>query len=265
MVVLPPGTILQLMYLREQLRKLSAGRFVEIGPGSGEITSVLLVAGWTGSAYDLEPKTIQRLSARFAGEIAAGRLTVINDDYLTAPDVTEVDLVISCMVMEHLSDDSQLAFMTKSASKLRAGGRMIGLVPASPGHWGIEDDVSGHCRRYTRSTLRELLAANGWKLTHIAGLTFPISNLLLPISNFLVNRQERGSLALSPLEQTKRSGDRQVRFKTHYPPLLGIVLNEFAIAPLHALQKVFAGSERALVLYFEAEPDIFRALAHDNQ
>jgi len=39
MNVLPPGTILQLMYLRERIQRLPVGRFVEIGPGGGEIHS----------------------------------------------------------------------------------------------------------------------------------------------------------------------------------------------------------------------------------
>ena len=264
MVALPPGTILQLMYLRERLRRIPAGRFVEIGPGSGEITSFLLVSGWIGSAYDLDSETVNRLNTRFAGDIAGGRLTVVNDDYLTTRDDADADLVISCMVMEHLGDDRQRAFMTKAASKLQSGGRMIGLVPASPRHWGIEDDIAGHCRRYTRSTLGDLAASTGWTVTHIAGLTFPLSNLLLPISNFLVYRHERGKLALRPLEQTMQSGRRRVPFKTHYPPFLGIILNEFALAPFHALQKFWVSSERALV-YFEAEPNVSTPVTYNEQ
>ena len=46
--VLPPGTILQLMYLRERLENIKPGRFIEIGPGSGEISGLLLDLGWTG-------------------------------------------------------------------------------------------------------------------------------------------------------------------------------------------------------------------------
>ena len=40
--VLPPGTILQLMYLRERIKLLTPGRFVEVGPGTGTITALLL-------------------------------------------------------------------------------------------------------------------------------------------------------------------------------------------------------------------------------
>lgn len=254
MVVLPPGTLLQLMYLRERIRQVLPGRFIEIGPGSGEITRLLLDHGWSGCSYDLEAKTIATLRERFAKEIAEQRFMPINDDFLTIRSSEKADLVISCMVMEHLDDDAQNTFMKKSAEYLKESGIMIGLVPSSPDHWGIEDDIAGHCRRYTRVGIETLATVNGWKLLHIAGLTFPISNILLPVSNFLVNRNERSRLDLSPLDRTKLSGRRQVKFKTHFPIILGILLNEFTLFPIHLIQKLFVKSERALVLYFEAQP-----------
>jgi hypothetical protein len=243
------------MYLGERLRSLPAGQFLEIGPGSGEITSLLLGQGWTGKAFDRDAETINRLSVRFADEIAEGRLTLVHDNYLLASIDIRVNLVISCMVMEHLEDDEQLAFLARSAAALHLGGRMIGLVPASPRHWGIEDDIAGHCRRYTRGGLTALLAASGWQMVHVAGLTFPVSNLLLPLSNFLVRKQERAKLMLSQSQRTTESGRRQVRFKTHFPTVLALVLNELCLAPWHLLQKLCMDSERALVLYFEAKPD----------
>jgi SAM-dependent methyltransferase len=256
MVVLPPGTILQMMYLRHRLRHLASGRFVEIGPGSGEITRLLLDHGWSGSSYDLEAKTIESLEGRFAKEIAEQRYRPINEDYLSHPPSTEkVDLIISCMVMEHMEDNAEFSFMQISKGCLKKSGIMIGLVPASPAHWGIEDDIAGHFRRYTRSSLEKLTTDNTWKLYHVAGLTFPTSNFLLPISNFLVNRSERSKLELSVLERTKHSGRRTVKFKTNFPAILGIFLNRYTLYPLYILQKIFAKSESALVLYFEAKPD----------
>jgi phospholipid N-methyltransferase len=254
MLVLPPGTLLQLMYLRERIRQIPSGRFIEIGPGSGEITGLLLDHGWSGCSYDLEAKTVANLKERFTKEIVEQRFTPINDDFLLSPPPHEkVDLVISCMVMEHLEEDAQNTFMKMSADYLKKGGVMIGLVPSSPAHWGIEDDIAGHCRRYTRNSIETLVSVNGWKLLHIAGLTFPISNLLLPVSNFLVNRSERSKLDLSPLDRTKQSGRRQVKYKTYFPSVLGILLNKFTLFPLYLLQKMFIKSEGALVLYFEAQ------------
>ncbi|MGN6580948.1 MAG: class I SAM-dependent methyltransferase [Bordetella sp.] len=254
MNVLPPGTILQLMYLKERLLRLPVGKFIEVGPGSGEITRLLLEMGWTGRSYDLEEKTISALEERFAIDISQNRFMPVHESYLNIRTEEKVDLVISCMVMEHLDDRLEVEFMKKSAKILKASGLMIALVPASPEHWGIEDDIAGHCRRYTRSSVENLINSNGWKLKHIAGLTFPISNILLPVSNFLVNRSERQKLALSALERTKQSGRRSVKYKTHFPPLLGLLLNKYTLSPFHLLQKIFTDSTRSLVLFFEATP-----------
>jgi SAM-dependent methyltransferase len=257
MAVLLPGTLLQLMYLRERLGHKKPGRFIEIGPGSGEITRLLLDMGWTGQSYDLEAVTIERLQMRFAKEIEQGLYSAVNADYLSQPQqqLGSADMVISCMVMEHLEEASESAFMRKSSEILSHGGLMIGLVPSSPAHWGIEDDIAGHCRRYTRASIRELLVENEWQIGHLAGLTFPVSNILLPISNYLVGRSEKLKLKFSQLERTKQSGRRSVKFKTHFPSAFELLLNRYMLWPWHQLQKVFADHERALVLYFEAKPD----------
>lgn len=254
-MVLPPGTILQLMHLRQRIVEIPPGRFIEIGPGSGEITRLLLDHGWAGSSYDLEETTIAHLRARFAEEIGDRRFTPILGDYLESkPSPEGVDLVISCMVMEHLEDDAQTSFMKKSAGHLKTSGLMIGLVPASPKHWGIEDDIAGHCRRYTRESIQSLVNHCGWQLQHLAGLTFPVSNFLLPLSNFLVRRSEHSLLALSHLDRTKLSGRRAVKFKTHFPSVFGILLNRYTLFPLYILQCLYSKSDSALILYFEACP-----------
>jgi len=254
MVVLPPGTILQLMYLRERLRSLPAGVFVEIGPGAGEITRLLLELGWRGRAFELSASTVEHLQRRFATEVADGRLVIEHGSYFDAQGHGEADLVISCMVLEHFADADQAAFMAAAAHHLRPGGLMVGIVPGSPEHWGVEDDIAGHQRRYTRSSLRALTKASGWSVAHVAGLTYPVSNWLLPLSNLLVGKQERSKLRLPQSERTEQSGMRDVVFKTRFPLVLALLLNKVTMWPLHALQKLFAGSANALVLYFEALP-----------
>lgn len=256
MSVLPPGTILQLMYLRERLSDIKPGRFIEIGPGSGEVTSVLLELGWRGASYDLEPRTVELLNNRFSREIFEGHYKAKNKDFLSIDPYSEgrVDLIISCMVMEHLSDDLENKFMQLFSGMLSDNGLMIGLVPSSPAHWGIEDDIAGHCRRYTRDTLCKLMNSNGWYIRNLTGLTYPLSNILFPISNFLVRRAEESKLTMTDLEKTKASGIRDVQFKTNFPSVLSLLLNRNVLLPLHWLQKAFSSSSKSLVLYFEAAP-----------
>tara|TARA_R100000687_G_C6450305_1_gene164936 strand:- start:1302 stop:2045 length:744 start_codon:yes stop_codon:yes gene_type:complete len=246
------------MYLRERLKRINPGRFVEIGPGSGEITQLLLDLGWVGKSYDLEAVTVERLQIRFANEIRKGQYQPDNKDYLSQLKPSEsksADLLISCMVMEHLDDAAESSFMRQSSEILKSDGMMIGFVPGSPAHWGIEDDIAGHCRRYTRDKIKGLMTNNNWRVDHLAGLTFPVSNFLLPVSNFLVHRSEKSKLSLSTIERTKYSGRRNVKFKTHFPSLLGLILNRRVLWPLHLLQKLFRNSDRALVIYFESRPN----------
>jgi SAM-dependent methyltransferase len=256
MGVLPPGTLLQLMYLDERLKVIPAGRFIEIGPGSGEITSRLLKAGWTGTVYDLSDETISKLKQRFSSEVADGRISAVVGDFLQSPTPDQansrVDLVISGMVMEHMDEAGESNFMRHAAKHLSKDGCLIGFVPASPIHWGIEDEIAGHFRRYDRKSLELLFNKTGWVPRHMVGLTYPTSNMLLPLSNFLVRRNEAQKLNLSALERTKHSGNRNVRFKTHFPSFLKLILNEITLLPLHWIQKVFSSSESSLVIYFEA-------------
>jgi hypothetical protein len=179
--------------------------------------------------YDLSEETVTRLKQRFDLDVASGELAIVLGHYLSPPSAQpeiRVDVIISCMVLEHLDDETERKFVEFSRTHLKMGGRMIGLLPASPSHWDIEDDIAGHCRRYRRNSLELLLHATGWKLCHFAGLTYPLSNLLLPLSNYLVRRNEGGKLALSSIERTKHSGRRRVRFKTYFPSILKLLLNE---------------------------------------
>ena len=254
MALLPPGTLLQLMYLGERLATIAPGRFIEIGPGAGEISALLLSLGWRGTVYDLEPTTIAALTRRFGAEIEAGRYQAINADWIGAASQEPADLVISCMVIEHLDDVAERDFIRQARRSLTPAGRMVAIVPASPRHWGIEDEIAGHHRRYSAERMARLLGEEGWRVADLAGLTFPVSNVLLPVSNFLVRRAEARKLSLSMLERTRQSGIRQVPMKTSFPPILGLLLNRRTLYPLHVLQKLFRRSRAALVLYVEASP-----------
>jgi SAM-dependent methyltransferase len=256
MTILPPGTILQLMHLRERLKLISPGRFYEIGPGAGDITSLLISMGWQGVCFDLNADTIDKLEQRFKEQVDSCVLSFKNEDFLDTNTnlPRDADLVISCMVMEHMNDDDQQVFLKRSFEALNGEGLLIGLVPSSPSHWGIEDDIAGHYRRYTRESLNRLFSSSSINLDYITGLTFPVSNVLLPVSNFLVNRAEANKKSLSMKEKTKLSGNRAVLFKTRFPFLAGLLLNRVVMTPFHWLQKLFSKSSSSLVLYFEAKP-----------
>ena len=255
---LPPGTILQQLYLRERLARLKRGMFIEIGPGEGYLSALLLGAGWRGVGIEPDEVSAERARALNREAVADGRYDLLHDDWLhpAHPErmPTNVDLILSCMVLEHLDDSDELAYFRRCEAQLGKDGIGILLVPASERAWGIEDVAAGHYRRYTRQRLRRLFRVAGWRLQHLAGLTYPISNVLLPLSNWLVRREESDKSEMTMHERTLSSGRRHVPGKTVFPAAAGLILNPIAMYPLHLLQKVFRSSASALVLYAEGRP-----------
>jgi SAM-dependent methyltransferase len=256
------------MYLAERLRQRRPGTFVEVGTGEGWLAKTLLDAGRRGTGYEPGVEAASRAEARLGPEIRAGRFRLDRRDWLGAAVDHEADLVVSTMVLEHLPAEQEQEYFRQAARQLRPGGRAILLVPASPAHWGIEDQVAGHYRRYTAESMRQLLVGAGWDAGHVVGLTFPLSNLLLPLSNRLVRRSEGHRQTLSMAERTTASGSRDVPLKTRFPAALGLLLNEVALAPWHWWQKAARHNPGALVLYVEcwpaAAPAVSAASAADH-
>jgi hypothetical protein len=158
------------------------------------------------------------------------------------------------MLLEHLDEEGERRYFERTLEELAPDGLGILLVPASPEHWGIEDEVAGHLRRYTRESLRRVVEAAGFRVEQLVGLTWPLSNLLLPLSNRLVARAEAQRLSLSLQRRTIASGYRNVLWKTRFPTAARLVLNEWTLRPFHLAQ--LAGSQRAdaMILYCEFRP-----------
>jgi ubiquinone/menaquinone biosynthesis C-methylase UbiE len=96
----------------------------------------------------------------FELENGAGRLpgtSFVRGSAETLPfaDAT-VDLLIAADVLEHLRHDGMA--VAEIVRVMRRGGLVVITVPALPSLWGSQDVVSHHYRRYTKGTLRELLA-----------------------------------------------------------------------------------------------------------
>jgi SAM-dependent methyltransferase len=253
-VTLPPGTQLQHMYIRERLRRRSPGRFVEVGVGRGELSNLLLDLGWTGIGYDMSDDAVAAAGKVNRNQIAQGRYELRAENWLSAKPLARVDLVISSMVIEHLADEEEKRYFERCRSWLRPDGFAIFLVPGSPAHWGIEDDIAGHVRRYTRHGIQRRLRELEWVPQHVAGLTYPLSNVLLPLSNILVSRAEGGKRTLSMGERTRCSGVRDVPFKTRFAPAFAFLLNRLTLYPFFLLQKANRTNAKALVLYVECQP-----------
>jgi hypothetical protein len=91
------------------------------------------------------------------------------------------------------------------------------------------------------------------EIVNLSGLTWPLSNLLLPLSNYLVRNAESGMNQKTMEEKTIASGYRNVRFKTNFPIWSRLFINNITLFPWLILQSI--GNklqlESSLVLYCE--------------
>lgn len=255
---LAPGNILQALHFRRRLRLLAQefGRpmqFIEIGAGTGWLSEVALSEGCGGVAFEINPEACEANARRNAAAVKEGRYRIVNRPFSSksVPEGGRSDLVFSCMLLEHLTDDEirEIVFAARSACHQR--GVLIAFVPAAMSYWGIEDEVAGHLRRYDLPGILELTHREHLRLRYWTGLTFPLSNLLRTVSNRLVARAESSKLQDSLRQRTVASGFRQVPFKTRFPDWIPRVINEWTLRPFDLLQRAFGRSDRSMVLYCE--------------
>lgn len=253
-MIYAPGSILQHMYLRERLAKRPPGRFLEIGSGRGAVTRILLELGWTGVGYDLNPEALaeaQELNHEF---IEAKKLELICADWLSVESSEKFDLIISCFVLEHLDDEHEQSYLERCSRSVTERGIVALMVPSSPKHWSLEDEVAGHYRRYDKKELVEKLAASGFHCNHTVGLNYPLTNNLQPVAVLILklSRFKEKVASKTTQERTISSGNWKVPMLTTFPRFLSIVLNETVMKPFFWMQNANHANMNCLVTYVEA-------------
>ena len=85
------------------------------------------------------------------------------------------DVVLALDLIEHIEDDRNC--LRELARVLKPGGTLFIFTPAFNFLWGLQDEVSHHCRRYTATELRGKLIESGLtirKLTYLNTFLFPL-------------------------------------------------------------------------------------------
>jgi SAM-dependent methyltransferase len=138
--------------LARQIRTMRPGRALDIGAAAGGNTRVLREHGWDATALEYNED-----GARIARERG---LPVVRADALKLPfPDAGFDLVVAYDVLEHIDDDG--GAVEEICRVLRPGATALVAVPADPRLWSAHDEAVGHVRRYTRSTLVDLLEPHG--------------------------------------------------------------------------------------------------------
>lgn len=253
-MIYAPGSILQHMYLRERLATRPVGRFLEIGSGRGAVAKILLDLGWSGVGYDLNPDALTEAAELNHEFIEAKKLQLICADWLEVDSSEKFDLIISCFVLEHLDDRLEQHYLAKCLQSIEENGIVALMVPASPKHWSLEDEIAGHYRRYDKNKLVEKLTASGYRCNHAVGLNYPLTNILQPVAKVILrlSRFKEKVASKSAQERTISSGNWKVPMLTTFPGFLSILLNETVMRPFYWMQKANHDNTNCLVTYIEA-------------
>jgi SAM-dependent methyltransferase len=131
---------------------------VDIGTGTGANLRLLKEIGFK-NVTGIDPSAE---AARWCAEKGLGDVRFGDAKALPLPDQS-VDLVIATDVIEHVDDD-QLA-VREIYRVLRPGGTVLFTVPAFPGLWGLQDEVSHHYRRYRMGPFLKMLDRADFRVT----------------------------------------------------------------------------------------------------
>ncbi len=138
------------------------GRVIEVGAGIGNVS--VRYVGQCASALLVEPaknlheKLVARTSSFPQVETACALLSEV-DPALTAQPF---DAAMMVNVLEHIDDDA--AVLRNLFALLSPGGTLLLFVPALPALYGSLDALVHHCRRYTKSSLENVIKNAGFEV-----------------------------------------------------------------------------------------------------
>ncbi len=156
-------------WMYQTIRPFCHGNILEIGSGIGNISQFFIQDGAAITLSDFDRSYVPRLNERFRNNANLGgviRIDLSDQDLeKNHPElIGQFDTVFALNVIEHIEDHHQA--LANVRKLLRAGGKVIILVPAFQWLFNSFDAQLGHYRRYTSKTLKNLLASAGFHVTH---------------------------------------------------------------------------------------------------
>ena len=98
-----PRYLLRLWVVKRLIRKLSPRTFVEIGAASGHIAQWMSEqCEMSGTAVEISPSALEMMRERLIGN---ERVSIFGRDSCHLPSNTQVDLLLSMEVLEHIEHD----------------------------------------------------------------------------------------------------------------------------------------------------------------
>jgi len=157
-------------WLFDAVRPYVGKRVLEIGAGIGTFTSLLREQEHV-TATDMDEACLAELSSRFSSSVSVEvmrlNITEISRGQREMLRQKDFDTIIGLNVLEHIRDD---ILALKNLRLLVSSGRLLLIVPALRGLYGVEDKAVGHFRRYAKLELVEKLSKAGWRIEKIGYL-----------------------------------------------------------------------------------------------
>jgi SAM-dependent methyltransferase len=149
----------------------SAKTFLDIGCGTGVMLKFLSSLGFITTGLDVNARALTYARTHTKSDLV--RLSVFQYKPKKLFDVAG-----AFDVMEHIQDD--VGFIGKCRDVIVDRGYLFLTVPAGMSLWSSVDVVSGHKRRYSKQSMRELLKNSGFQIRYIGYW----NSLLLPFYSF---------------------------------------------------------------------------------
>ncbi len=145
-----------LTFILSNLNVQTASLSLDIGCGAGSNLSALVSRGFQAVGLDQSAYALTLVRSKSEVPLLAG-------DFNRLPIKTNsIGLIIAMDIFEHLDDD--VKGINESYRVLVEGGTLIVTVPAFKFLWGIQDDLTGHKRRYSSKEITQKLRAGGFEV-----------------------------------------------------------------------------------------------------
>lgn len=221
---LTPSAALRLPLIERWLEAVQPESVIEAGCGMGSM-ACRLAESFDYRGYEPDLESFQAAERRLA---AIGRGEVVNGVLPERPD-RQFDLLVAFEVLEHVEDDRTV--LRGWCDWVKPGGHVMLSVPAHPDRFGPSDELVGHFRRYSRSSVTEVMREAGLSDIRIEAWGMPAGYGLEWVRNARARRRPDS-------EDVGTAGSGRLHQPDHR---LGAVVQMLS-RPISALQMPFRGT-----------------------
>lgn len=152
------------------------GLLLDFGAGNGNLVLRLAKDEFTCLGIDKSKTAIRNLNKR-AKKLGFSNKAVgkVGDEKSILRLGNKFDVIVSGETLEHIKNDRKV--VNSFYKKLKRGGICVISVPAHQDYWDINDDYSGHFRRYERDNLIKLFSSAGLRVKSVYYWGFPLTLL----------------------------------------------------------------------------------------